>query len=69
MKINTAYYTNVGTTKQENQDSLLIKVVNSPYGKIVFAVICDGVGGLAQGEMASKEIVEGLNEWLYSVFF
>lgn len=58
-----AYNTDVGNVKKLNQDSLSVKVVNSSYGKIIFAVICDGMGGLAQGELASKEVVIAFNNW------
>lgn len=68
MEIITSYYTDVGTTKQINQDSLSVKVVNSPDGKIVFALVCDGMGGLEQGELASKEVVVAFNDWFATDF-
>lgn len=45
--------TDVGTVKTTNQDSLDIKVLNTVQGKMVFAILCDGMGGLANGEVAS----------------
>ena len=57
MEVISSYYTNVGNVKTTNQDSLSVEVVNSPNGRIVFAVVCDGMGGLDQGELASKEVV------------
>lgn len=63
MDIFASYYTDVGNVKEINQDSLSVKVVNSPRGKIVFAIICDGMGGLQQGELASKEVVVAFNNW------
>ncbi len=68
MDIIASYYTDIGSTKQVNQDSLSVKIVNSPMGKIVFAIICDGMGGLEQGELASKEVVITLNQWFQSTF-
>ena len=38
--------TDVGITKQINQDSLLIKHGKYDGGEIMMAVICDGMGGL-----------------------
>lgn len=63
MDIFASYYTDVGTVKEINQDSLSVKVVNSPRGKIVFAIVCDGMGGLEHGELASKEVVVAFNNW------
>lgn len=68
MEIIASYYTDVGRTKQINQDSLSVKVVNSPKGKIVFAIVCDGMGGLEQGELASRETVLALNRWFDTHF-
>lgn len=51
MKFCSAYYSDIGK-KETNQDSLLLIQRRQPQGdEIVFAVICDGVGGL---KMASK---------------
>lgn len=58
-----AYDTNVGIKKNNNEDSLLLKVVDTVKGKIVFAVVCDGMGGLEFGELASKEVIFGMDEW------
>jgi serine/threonine protein phosphatase PrpC len=68
MEIIAAYCTDVGNVKEINQDSLSVKVVNSPKGKIVFAVVCDGMGGLEHGEVASREVVVAFNNWFASRF-
>lgn len=68
MEIITAYYTNAGLVKSMNQDSLSVKVVNSPHGKIVFAIVCDGMGGLEHGELASKETILAMNQWFQNRF-
>lgn len=58
-----AYDTNVGIKKSNNEDSLLLKVVDTVKGKIVFAVVCDGMGGLEFGELASKEVILCMDAW------
>lgn len=68
MEIIAAYYTDVGNIKQINQDSLSLKVVDSPKGKILFAVVCDGMGGLQHGEVASREVVAAFNNWFGNQF-
>jgi len=68
MEVFASYCTDAGNVKDVNQDSLSVKIVNSPQGKIVFAVVCDGMGGLEQGEVASKEVVLAMNEWFHTGF-
>lgn len=56
MKFCSAYYSDVGK-KETNQDSLLLMQRRQPQGdEIVFAVICDGVGGLKMGEQAAQKL-------------
>lgn len=55
--------TDIGITKQTNQDSYNVRVLSTPHGKMVFAVLCDGMGGLAKGEVASASLVEAFTKW------
>ena len=68
MEIIAACYTDAGSIKQINQDSLSLKVADSPKGKILFAVVCDGMGGLEHGEVASREVVVAFNNWFSNRF-
>lgn len=68
MEVLASYYTDAGNVKSVNQDSLSIKVVNSPHGRIIFAIVCDGMGGLKQGELASKEVVVSFDQWFQMSF-
>lgn len=56
--------TDIGLTKETNQDSLSMKVINTNIGKIVFAVLCDGMGGLAEGEVASAAVIRAFDAWV-----
>ncbi len=56
--------TDKGTTKEVNQDSTMVKVASTAqYGKIVMGVLCDGMGGLTQGEVASAKAIELMGKW------
>lgn len=68
MEIIAACHTDAGNIKEINQDSLSVKVVNTPKGKIAFAIVCDGMGGLEHGEVASKEVVMAFNNWFQREF-
>ena len=63
MKFRSAGATNVGTTKKTNQDSYLVKVAETELGDVALIAVCDGMGGLAKGELASAEVVHALSNW------
>lgn len=58
-----AAQTDVGTVKDTNQDSLMVKSLSTNLGNIVFAVLCDGMGGLAKGELASATVIRAFEQW------
>lgn len=56
--------TDIGTLKKTNQDSVLIKKIHTCQGEMVFAVLCDGMGGLEKGEVASAAVVRAFEQWV-----
>jgi serine/threonine protein phosphatase PrpC len=63
MKIFTTGITDRGTSRKSNQDSYLIKAACSDRGDYVFTSVCDGLGGLSKGELASAELVRAFSRW------
>lgn len=55
--------TDIGIKKQTNQDSILIKHGESERGEVLLAVICDGMGGLEKGELASATVIRAFADW------
>lgn len=55
--------TDIGIIKSTNQDSFYASVFSTNQGKIAFAVLCDGMGGLAKGEVASSTVVNAFSNW------
>lgn len=53
----------IGIRKDTNQDSVLIKHAGTDLGEVMLAVICDGMGGLAKGEVASAAVIRAFSEW------
>lgn len=53
----------IGILKTTNQDSTCVKHVNTSLGEIVMAVICDGMGGLSKGELASATVIRAFSDW------
>lgn len=56
--------TDIGIAKTTNQDSLTVKRLTTPLGAMVFAVMCDGMGGLAKGEVASATVIRAFDNWV-----
>ena len=59
--------TDVGAVKTTNQDSLSALVLGTPQGKMVFTVLCDGMGGLEHGELASASVVRTFRNWATTI--
>lgn len=60
--------TDTGIKKATNQDSLCLKIAESVKGHSVLAVICDGMGGLSKGELASATVVKSFADWFETQF-
>lgn len=60
--------TDIGIVKNTNQDSLSVKIINTSIGRMSFAVLCDGMGGLAKGEVASASVIRAFDEWTRNDF-
>lgn len=63
MNFMTVAVTDIGIKKNTNQDSALIKVANTDLGRVAFCVVCDGMGGLAKGELASATLIKEFSDW------
>ena len=53
----------VGISKSTNQDSVLIKHATCDLGEVLMAIVCDGMGGLSKGELASAAVIRTFNKW------
>lgn len=56
--------TDVGLVKETNQDSVSVMTLNTCQGRMVFAILCDGMGGLAMGEVASASVIHAFRNWV-----
>lgn len=54
----------IGIKKKSNQDALSARVFSVNGEKAAFAILCDGMGGLSQGEIISATLVEAFMKWL-----
>lgn len=63
MRAQTGYFTDRGTVKPVNEDSLVVRTARTVNGPLVLAAVCDGMGGLARGELASATVVRAFSDW------
>lgn len=67
MKFLSAAHTDVGIRKKVNQDAFCLKTAHTGDLNIAFAVLCDGMGGLKMGELASAFVVNAFSQWFERV--
>lgn len=63
MKYLIAAHTDVGLRKETNQDAYMIKEAQTDRGRICLCVLCDGMGGLSNGELASATVIRAFEQW------
>ena len=68
MNFLTAAYTDVGIKKETNQDSMLVQQAQTDFGTVLLGVLCDGMGGLAKGEVASACMIRAFSNWFRNEF-
>lgn len=63
MRFLAAAHTDVGIIKKINQDAFGLKIARTSNNSIAFAILCDGMGGLNDGEYASALVVNAFSKW------
>lgn len=58
--------TDTGIVKETNQDSICVRVAEIGHTPVVMAMVCDGMGGLSKGELASATVVRVFSDWFLS---
>lgn len=60
--------TDIGTVREKNQDTIGVMVNTHPEINAALGVVCDGVGGLQEGEYASSSTYSKFIEWFQYEF-
>jgi serine/threonine protein phosphatase PrpC len=63
MKYIYSVQSDVGISKEVNQDAVAFKTVKTSKGNAIFCVLCDGMGGYDKGEVASASVVKAFLKW------
>lgn len=59
--------TDTGSSRKNNQDAILFKRTSKNSQDLALGVICDGIGGLEQGEAASQCVNNAASKWFDDV--
>jgi len=57
------HYTDGGPFRDNNQDAYCLRQAGTLWGPVAMLAVCDGIGGLKGGEIASAAAVQSLSEW------
>ena len=60
--------TDIGIVRKTNQDSTACLVGQAGDHPFAFGVVCDGMGGLAKGELASATLLNAMVTWFKQEF-
>lgn len=63
MKFIVSASTDVGNVKTVNQDCMNVQLLERNGRQLVFAVLCDGMGGLQKGELAGASVLFAFRRW------
>lgn len=63
MRYIAAADTDIGIHKSVNQDSVCVKTAETDSASVALIMVCDGMGGLSKGELASAEVVRSFSDW------
>lgn len=66
MKFIHGCFSDIGNCRPNNEDAILVRTAGTD-GHICMGVVCDGVGGMQAGEIASGMSVEALDNWAESL--
>ncbi len=56
-------YSDAGAWRRMNQDACCVRIMKIGGHSIVLAAVCDGAGGLQEGDYASKSTIQFFNHW------
>ena len=68
MRLIAAAETDRGIVKDSNQDSLCFELAETSRGSAALAIVCDGMGGLQKGEVASAAVTRQFSNWFETEF-
>lgn len=63
IRLKGGFATDIGISREKNEDSIILQAIEQQGEWFAVGAVCDGIGGLEQGEVASKLIISELKDW------
>ncbi len=67
MRLNGGCISDTGAVRKINQDAVFFRCMEQNGFYFALGAVCDGVGGLEHGEMASQSVIRGVEEWFEEI--
>ena len=67
MRMYWGHASHTGNTRNINQDAIFLQCVEQKGQYFALGAVCDGIGGLEHGELASAFIIDEIKEWFHKV--
>ncbi len=64
----SSFYFNRGDFAPSQQDALALEIVSSGRREAALLIVCDGIGGLKEGEYASSYVTMRARDWFYGSY-
>lgn len=61
--VELVHFSDCGPYRSANQDAYCVRIAQTAAGLVALAVVCDGMGGLKHGEVASATVVNAFAAW------
>lgn len=67
IKLKGGFATDIGISREKNEDSIILQAIEQQGEWFAVGAVCDGIGGLEQGEVASRLMISELKSWFERV--
>lgn len=67
MRMYSGYASHTGNTREINQDAVFLDYVEKKGQYFALGAVCDGIGGMERGELASAMIIGEVRKWFKEV--
>lgn len=68
MRFSFQTVSDIGNKRESNQDYIYAREITTAFGRSFLGVVCDGMGGLSKGEIASKTVADIFANWFEEEF-
>ena len=67
IRLKGGFATDIGISREKNEDSIILQAIEQQGEWFAVGAVCDGIGGLEQGEVASRLIISELKGWFEKI--